>query len=63
MEGDNRDRSLDSRYWGFVPEDHIVGSPMLILTSIDEERPMLDLNKIRWNRTFSNPNPDKERTR
>ncbi len=32
MEGDNRDRSLDSRYWGFVPEDHIVGSPMLILT-------------------------------
>lgn len=59
MEGDNRDRSLDSRYWGFVPEDHIVGSPMLILTSIDEERPLLDTGKIRWNRTFSNPNPDK----
>lgn len=59
MMGDNRDRSLDSRYWGFVPEDHIVGSPMLILTSIDEERPLMDLKKIRWNRTFANPNPDK----
>lgn len=59
MMGDNRDRSLDSRYWGFVPEDHIVGSPMLVLTSIDEERPIFDANKIRWSRTFSNPNPDK----
>ncbi|MDE6785939.1 MAG: S26 family signal peptidase, partial [Muribaculaceae bacterium] len=37
MQGDNRDRSADSRYWGFVPEDHIVGSPMFILASFDEE--------------------------
>ena len=59
MMGDNRDRSLDSRYWGFVPEDHLVGSPMLILTSIDEERSLLDSKKIRWSRTFANPNPDK----
>lgn len=59
MMGDNRDRSLDSRYWGFVPEDHIVGSPMLILTSLDEERGLFESGKIRWNRTLSNPNPDK----
>ncbi len=59
MEGDNRDRSLDSRYWGFVPEDHIVGAPMLVLTSFDEERSLTDPKKYRLNRTFINPNPDK----
>lgn len=61
MMGDNRDRSLDSRYFGLVPEDHIVGTPARILISIDEERPILDLNKIRWNRILANPNPDKEK--
>ena len=61
MEGDNRDRSLDSRYWGFVPEDHIVGSPMVVLISVDEERALLDNGKIRWNRILSNPNPDKSK--
>lgn len=61
MMGDNRDRSLDSRYWGFVPEDHIVGSPMLILTSIDEEKSLFEKGKIRWNRMFANPNPDKSK--
>ena len=61
MMGDNRDRSLDSRYFGLVPEDHVVGTPARILISIDEERPILDANKIRWNRIFSNPNPDKEK--
>jgi signal peptidase I len=59
MMGDNRDRSADSRYWGLVPEDHIVGSPMLILISFDEDRAFSD-GKIRWNRIFRNPNPDKE---
>lgn len=59
MEGDNRDRSLDSRYWGFVPEDHIVGSPMLVLTSFDEERSLFDPAKYRFDRTLINPNPDK----
>ena len=59
MMGDNRDRSLDSRYFGLVPEDHIVGTPERILISIDEERPMLDANKVRWNRIFANPNPDR----
>ena len=61
MMGDNRDRSLDSRYFGLVPEDHVVGTPARILISIDEERPILDANKIRWNRIFSNPNPDNEK--
>lgn len=61
MMGDNRDNSKDSRFFGFVPEDHIVGTPALVLISIDEERNMLDPNKIRWNRIFSNPNPDKKK--
>lgn len=61
MEGDNRDRSLDSRYWGFVPEDHIVGSPMLVLISVDEERGVFESGKIRWNRILTNPNPDKSK--
>lgn len=60
MMGDNRDRSLDSRYWGFVPEDHLVGSPMFIITSLDEEKSLFN-GKFRWNRTFANPNPDKSR--
>lgn len=61
MEGDNRDRSLDSRYWGFVPEDHIVGSPMVVLTSFDEEKTFFDASKYRFDRTLINPNPDKKK--
>ena len=58
MMGDNRDRSADSRYWGLVPEDHIVGSPVFIIASFDKERSWFD-GKIRWNRILANPNPDK----
>ena len=58
MQGDNRDNSLDSRYWGFVPEDHIVGTPAIILISFDKDRSLLN-GGIRWNRIFKMPNPDK----
>lgn len=48
MMGDNRHNSADSRYWGFVPEDHVVGRPVFIWLSIDK-----DQHKIRWNRLFN----------
>ena len=50
MMGDNRHNSLDSRYWGFVPEDHIVGKPAVIWLSIDRNRKFP--NNIRWSRFF-----------
>ena len=58
MMGDNRDNSLDSRFWGFVPEDHIVGSPWRVLISFDKDKSLLN-GKIRWNRIFKDANPDK----
>ena len=50
MMGDNRHNSLDSRYWGFVPEDHIVGRPAVIWLSTDAGRKFP--NNIRWRRFF-----------
>lgn len=50
MIGDNRHDSADSRFWGFVPDDHIVGSPVFIWLSIDKTKNFL--NKIRWDRLF-----------
>ena len=51
MMGDNRHNSADSRCWGFVPEDHIVGKPILIWLSLDKDRGWFD-GKIRWERLF-----------
>ena len=48
MMGDNRHNSLDSRYWGFVPEDHIVGRPMVIWLSTDQGKSFP--KNIRWDR-------------
>lgn len=51
MMGDNRHCSADSRYWGFVPEDHVVGKPIMIWLSIDKDRSWTD-GRMRWNRLF-----------
>jgi signal peptidase I len=54
MMGDNRHNSMDSRYWGYVPEDHIVGKPKFIWLSLDRDRsfPM----NIRFGRMFKGVN-------
>ena len=50
--GDSRHNSLDSRFWGFVPEDHVVGKAVFIWLSLDPDLDWSD-GKIRWDRLFS----------
>ena len=50
MMGDNRHNSADSRYWGFVPEDHIVGKPLFVWLSVSPDAN--PKSRIRWNRLF-----------
>ena len=52
MMGDNRHNSADSRVWGFVPEDHVVGQPFLIWLSLEKDNPWFG-GKVRWNRLFT----------
>lgn len=53
MMGDNRHRSEDSRYWGFVPQDHIVGKPVFIWMSIDGFMDGVRNWRFRWDRVFT----------
>jgi signal peptidase I len=51
MMGDNRHNSADSRFWGFVPEDHIVGKAVFVWLSLDKDKSLFD-GKIRWSKLF-----------
>ena len=53
MMGDNRHNSQDSRMWGFVPEDHIVGTPIFVWLSTEPDNNLL--KKIRWGKSFRIP--------
>ena len=52
--GDNRDNSLDGRFWGFIPDDHIIGTPMIVYWSWDPNEPFSNifakLGSIRFGR-------------
>jgi len=58
MMGDNRHNSQDSRFWGFVPEDHIVGKAVFIWMSLDPNKSLF--SKIRWDRVFNLVHKDDE---
>lgn len=61
MMGDNRHNSLDSRYWGYVPEDHIVGKPVFIWMSYDKHKGSSIFEHIRTERVFTTVNGSGER--
>ena len=56
MMGDNRHKSEDSRFWGFVPDDHIVGKPVFIWFSIKGINDSIKNWKVRWDRVFTTVN-------
>jgi signal peptidase I len=60
--GDNRHNSLDARYWGYVPFDHVLGKPVMVWFSWDANAPsfMAKLKSIRWDRMFSTVHGDGE---
>ena len=60
--GDNRHNSLDARYWGYVPFDHVLGKPVMIWFSWDANAPsfIAKLKSIRWNRLFTTVHGDGE---
>jgi len=55
--GDHRDNSLDGRYWGFIPEENLVGTPIMVYWSWNTDIPLYNiparLGSIRWGRLFS----------
>jgi signal peptidase I len=58
MMGDNRQNSLDARFWGYVPFDHVIGKPVFIWFSWNKDGK--GFNKVRWNRVFSFVNGNNE---
>lgn len=62
MMGDNRHNSIDSRYWGFVPDNHIIGKPVFIWMSIDGINDGLKNWSVRWDRVFTTVSGKGERT-
>lgn len=60
--GDNRHNSLDARYWGYVPFDHVLGKPVMIWFSWDADAPSFaaKLKSIRWDRMFTTVHGDGE---
>ena len=62
MMGDNRHNSIDSRYWGFVPNDHIFGKPVFIWMSIDGINEGVKNWSFRWDRIFTTVSGGNERT-